>query len=129
MDTIADFLTRIRNAGAAKHEKVDIPSSNLRQGVAKILEENGYIKSFRVVPDGRQGIMRVYLRYLRNGQPAFTHLSRISRPSKRVYVRANEIPMVRSGYGLAILSTNRGVVSGQQATDAQVGGELLCKVW
>ena len=129
MDTIADFLTRIRNASASKHDKLDVPSSNIRKGIAQILEDYGYIKSYRVVPDGKQGVMRVYLRYLNDGTSPLKTMRRISRPGKRVYVKSDEVPKVRSGYGLAILSTNKGVVSGEQATDLKVGGELLCKIW
>lgn len=129
MDTIGNFLTRIRNAGMAKHEKVDIPSSLVRQGIAKVLQNQGYIRDFKVARDGKQGMMRVYLKYNEKGEPVIKHLSRVSRPSRRIYVKASEIPKVRSGYGLAILSTNKGILSGDEVTDNNVGGELLCKVW
>ncbi|MCB0392069.1 MAG: 30S ribosomal protein S8 [Bdellovibrionales bacterium] len=129
MDTIGDFLTRIRNAGMAKHEKVDFPCSTVRQGIAKVLQSQGYIRDFRVARDGKQGVMRVYLKYNEKGDPVIKHLSRVSRPSKRIYVRATEIPKVRSGFGLAILSTNKGILSGDDAVNQNVGGELLCKVW
>jgi len=129
MDMIGDFLTRIRNAGLAKHEKVDVPSSNMRVGLAQILQDNGYIRSFKVAKDGRQGIMRVYLRYLENGHHAITHISRVSRPGKRKYVKSSEIPEVRSGFGLLVLSTNKGILSGKDATKINVGGEVLCQVW
>ena len=129
MDTIADFLTRIRNAGLAKHDKVDVPSSNMREGIAKILEETGYIRSYRVAKDGRQGIMRVYLKYDDKGNHVINRVSRVSRPSRRRYVKADAVPKVRSGYGLAILSTNKGILSGEQATSQKVGGEVLCKLW
>jgi small subunit ribosomal protein S8 len=129
MDTIGEFLTRIRNAGAAKHEKVDIPSSNVRVGIAKILLENGYIRSFKVVRDGKQGVMRVYLKYNEKGRPVITAIDRVSRPGRRVYVKSTDIPRVRDGYGISILSTNRGVVDGDKAKVDNLGGELLCNVW
>lgn len=129
MDTIGDFITRIRNAGMARHEKVDVPNSNLRQGIAKVLQECGYIRSFKVARDGKQGVMRVYLKYNEKGDHTIKHLSRLSRPSKRLYVRSSEIPQVRSGFGLAILSTNKGIMSGERASEEKVGGELLCRVW
>lgn len=129
MDTIGEFITRIRNAGAARHEKVDIPSSNVRVGIAKILLENGYIRSFKVVRDGKQGVMRVYLKYNEKGRPVISAIDRVSRPGRRVYVKSTEIPRVRDGYGIAILSTNRGVVDGDKAKTDNLGGELLCNVW
>lgn len=129
MDTIGDFLTRIRNAGYAKHEKVDIPCSNVRKGIAKILEETGYIRSFRVVKDNKQGMMRVYLKYNETGSHVITNIERISKPSRRIYVRSNEIPKVRSGFGLSILSTNKGIISADTAQKENVGGEVLCQIW
>ncbi|MCB0356647.1 MAG: 30S ribosomal protein S8 [Bdellovibrionales bacterium] len=129
MDTIGDFLTRIRNAGMARHEKVDFPSSNVRQGIAQVLHTQGYIRDFKVARDGKQGVMRVYLKYTEKGEPVIKHLSRVSRPSKRIYVKATDIPKIRSGFGLAILSTNKGILSGDEATDQKVGGEFICKVW
>lgn len=129
MDTIGDFLTRIRNAGDAKHDKVDIPSSKVRQGIASVLEKTGYIRSFRVAKDGKQGVMRVYLKYDKGGVHVISNVNRVSRPSKRVYVRADDVPEVRSGYGLAIISTNKGIVSAEDAREQNVGGEVLCKVW
>ena len=129
MDTVGDFLTRIRNAGMAKHEKVDVPSSNLRKGIAKILMENGYIKNFREASDGKQGVMRVYLNFDSKGSTVINKLQRVSTPGKRVYVKSNEIPEVRSGFGLAIISTSKGVMSGKQAVESKVGGEYLLKVW
>lgn len=129
MDMIGDFLTRIRNAGAAAHEKVDVPSSNMRVGLAQVLQENGYIRSFKVAKDGRQGVMRVYLKYLPNGKHAMGNISRVSRPGRRFYVRSDEIPKVRSGFGLVLLSTNKGIVSGDDAVKMNIGGELLCQLW
>ena len=129
MDTVGDFLTRIRNAGMARHEKVDVPSSNLRKGIAKILMENGYIKNFREANDGKQGVMRVYLNYDARGNTVISKLQRVSTPGKRVYVKSSEIPQVRSGYGLAVISTSQGIMSGKEATQSKVGGEYLLKVW
>lgn len=129
MDKVADFLTRIRNAGMAKHEKVDIPSSNIRLGIAKVLQEAGYIRSYKHAKDDKQGVMRVYLRYNKNGDHVIKNVQRLSRPGKRSYVNVEQIPQVRSGYGLAILSTNKGIMSGDQAKNVNVGGELLCRVW
>lgn len=129
MDTIGEFLTRIRNAGASKHEKLDIPSSNVRVGIAKILLENGYIRSFKVVRDGKQGVMRVYLKYTEKGRPVISAIDRVSRPGRRVYVKSADIPKVRDGYGISIISTNRGVVDGDKAKTDNLGGELLCNVW
>ncbi len=129
MDTIGDFLTRIRNAGASKHEKLDIPASNVRVGIAKILLDQGYIRSFKVVRDGKQGVMRVYLKYSEKGKPVITAIDRVSRPGRRVYVKSSDIPEIRSGFGISILSTNRGVVDGDTAKKDNLGGELLCNVW
>jgi len=129
MDTIGDFLTRIRNAGASKHEKLDIPASNVRVGIAKILLDQGYIRSFKVVRDDKQGVMRVYLKYNEKGKPVITAIDRVSRPGRRVYVKSDDIPKVRDGFGISILSTNRGVVDGDTAKKDNLGGELLCNVW
>lgn len=129
MDTIGEFLTRIRNAGASKHEKLDVPSSNLRAGLAKILQETGYIRSFKTARDGKQGIMRVYLKYDERGQHVINTVKRISRPGRRVYVGSTEIPNVRSGYGICILSTNRGIMSSDEARKQNLGGEIICQLW
>lgn len=129
MDTVGDFLTRIRNAGTARHEKVDVPASNIRRGIASILKNHGYIKTYREAKDGKQGIMRVYLNYDRKGKHAIETLERISKPGKRVYIKANEIPKVRFGFGVAILSTSQGIMSGKEAVEKNLGGEFLIKVW
>ena len=129
MDTIGDFLTRVRNAGAARHEKLDIPASNVRVGIAKILLDQGYIRSFKVVRDGKQGVMRVYLKYNEKGKPIITAIDRVSRPGRRVYVQSKQIAPVRDGFGISILSTNRGVVDGDTAKKDNLGGELLCNVY
>jgi small subunit ribosomal protein S8 len=129
MDTVSQFLTLIRNAGSARHDKVDVPASNLRLGVAKILAENGYIRSFKVAKDSRQGVMRVYLKYDSKGNHAITSLNRVSKPGRRVYVKSAQIPTVRSGLGMCVLSTSQGILSGKDAIEKSLGGELLCKVW
>jgi len=129
MDKVGEFLTRIRNAGAAKHEKVDIPASRFRQGLAEILVKQGYIRSYKVAKDSKQGIMRVYLKYNEAGHHAIESISRVSRPGRRVYVRADQVPVVRSGMGVTILSTSMGLMSGTEAKEKNMGGELLCKVW
>ena len=129
MDTIGEFLTRIRNAGMAKHEKLDVPASNARVGIAKILLETGYIRSFKVARDGKQGVMRVYLKYNEKGRPLINTIDRVSRPGRRVYVKAKDIPEIRSGFGISILSTNRGIVDGDKAKVDNLGGEFLCQVW
>ncbi len=129
MDTISEFLTRIRNAGLARHEKVDVPSSNMRIGIAKILEANGLIRTFKVVKDSKQGIMRLYLKYGESGDHVINQIDRVSRPGRRVYVKSNEIPVIRSGLGMTIISTSQGLMSGLEAQKKNLGGELLAKVW
>lgn len=129
MDTIADFLTRVRNAGLAKHEKVDIPASKVRVGIANVLKDAGFIRNFKVVRDGKQGMMRVYLRYNDDGSHVITQIDRKSRPGRRFYIQKDAIPNVRSGFGLAVLSTSKGVMSGKDAAEQNVGGELICTVF
>lgn len=129
MDTISQFLTMIRNAGASKHEKVDLPASKMRAGIAQILVNEGYIRSFKVAKDSKQGIMRVYLKYDEAGNHAITAIDKVSKPGRRVYVKSDGIPTVRSGMGMTILSTSKGIMSGKQAADQKVGGELLCALW
>lgn len=129
MDTIAQFLTRIRNAGTARHEKVDIPASKLRVGLAEILANNGLIRSYKVAKDSKQGVMRVYLKYAETGEHVINKIERVSRPGRRVYVKSTEIPAVRSGLGMTIVSTSQGLMSGREAQKKNLGGELLCKVW
>jgi small subunit ribosomal protein S8 len=129
MDTIADFLTRIRNASLAKHDKVDVPSSNIRVGIAQVLKDAGYIENFKVVKDGKQGTMRLYLSYDGSGKCKITNIKRASTPGRRLYVAHDKIPNPRSGYGMSILSTNKGIMSGKAAIQNRVGGELICTVW
>lgn len=129
MDTVAEFLTRIRNAGMAGNEKVDVPSSNMRKGIVKILKDHDYIRDFHVVDDGKQGMMRIYLKYDKEGCHVIERLQRLSVPSCRVYVNAKNVPRVRNGYGISILSTSQGLMSGLEAKKKNVGGEVLCEVW
>ncbi|GIL17996.1 MAG: 30S ribosomal protein S8 [Oligoflexia bacterium] len=129
MDTIAQFLTRIRNAGVAKHEKVDMPASKVRVGIAEILVNSGLIRSYKVAKDSKQGIMRVYLKYNEAGDHAISTIQRVSRPGRRVYIKATEVPVVRSGLGTSILSTSKGLMTGADAKEKNLGGELICKIW
>lgn len=129
MDTIAQMLTVIRNASAAKLEKVDMPASKLRESVAKLLVTEGFARSYKVARDSKQGIMRVYLKYDEAGNPGFTNLEKVSTPGRRVYIKADKIPVVRSGTGQAIISTSKGLLTGKEAKAKQLGGELLCMVW
>lgn len=129
MDTVAEFLTRVRNAGSAKHEKVDLPASNLRLAIAKVLVDQGFVRSVRSAKDSKQGVMRVYLKYTATGEHAINSIDRVSRPGRRVYVKSDELMPVKSGLGISIISTPKGILSGDEAKKMNVGGELLCKVW
>lgn len=129
MDTIAQFLTMVRNAGEAKHEKLDMPASKVRAGIAQILVEEGFIRSFKVAKDSKQGIMRLYLKYDENGKHVVNSIRKVSKPSIRVYVKSNEIPVVRSGLGISIISTSKGIMSGKKAAELKLGGELLATIW
>ena len=127
-DVIADMLTRIRNANDAKHESVDIPASNLKKSIAEILLEEGYIKSFQIVEDGKQGIIRVALKYV--GKQKVIHgLRRVSKPGLRIYSNCEDMPKVMNGLGVAIVSTSKGVMTDKKARELNVGGEILAFVW
>ena len=128
-DPIADLLTRIRNAGMAKHQKLDIPSSTLKVAVATVLRDLGYIKNFKTISDDKQGILRIYLKFDEDNLHVIHEIRRISTPGRRVYVNKDEIPMVKNGLGCAILTTSKGVLADAAARDAQVGGEIICTVW
>ena len=128
-DPIADMLTRIRNAGKAKFQTVDIPGSKLKVELAKILKTNGYIKNYKYVDDGKQGMLRLYLKYLADGDHAIFGLERVSKPSRRVYTATKDIKPVYNGLGIAIISTSRGIMTDIQAKKENVGGEILCNVW
>ena len=127
-DPIADMLTRIRNAGSAKHATVDIPASNMKKAIAEILLEEGYIKNYQIINDGLQGIIRVTLKYNGN-EKAITGLRRVSKPGLRVYAGADELPRVLRGLGIAIISTSKGIMTDKKARAAHVGGEVLAFVW
>lgn len=127
-DPIADMLTRLRNAGQAGHKWVDMPVSKLKVEIAKILTENYFVHAHKVLDDGKHGVLRVYLKY-HDGQPVIRHLERVSRPGRRTYVGAGDIPRVRNGLGMAILSTSAGLLSDRSARRQGVGGELMAKVW
>ena len=128
-DPIADMLTRIRNAGVAKHETVDVPASKMKKAIAEILLEEGYIKSFQIIDDGTQGIIRITLKYLPGKEKAIQGLKRVSKPGLRVYVGADELPRVLRGLGIAIVSTSKGVMTDKAARAAHIGGEVLAFVW
>ena len=127
-DPIADMLTRIRNAGSARHETVDIPNSKMKKAIAEILLEEGYIKSFQLIDDGTQGVIRVTLKYLPGKEKAIQGLRRVSKPGLRVYAGADELPQVLRGLGIAIISTSKGIMTDSQARHEGVGGEVLCFV-
>jgi len=128
-DPIADMLTRIRNANLVYHESVDIPASNLKKELARILKQEGFIRDYRVIDDGKQGIVRIYLKYGANKQRVISGLKRISKPGRRVYARRDEIPRVLGGLGVAVLSTSRGIMTDKEARKLGVGGEVICYVW
>jgi small subunit ribosomal protein S8 len=128
-DPIADMLTRIRNAARASHDSADIPGSRMKINIAKVLKSEGYIKNFRIVSDGRHRMIRVFLNYDEHGQPVIGGLKRVSKPSRRVYCRHDEIPAVLGGFGINIVSTSKGLVTDKQAREQSVGGEIVCSVW
>ena len=128
-DPIADMLTRIRNAGSAKHDTVDVPASKMKKAIAEILLEEGYIKSFQLVDDGTQGVIRIALKYLPGKEKAIQGLRRVSKPGLRVYAGADELPRVLRGLGIAIVSTSKGVMTDKAARAQHIGGEVLAFVW
>ena len=128
-DVIADMLTRIRNANDAKHETVDVPASNLKKSIAQILLEEGFIKNYQIVEDGKQGIIRVTLKYAAGKQKVIHGLRRVSKPGLRIYSNCEEMPKVMNGLGIAIVSTSKGVMTDKKARQANVGGEILAFVW
>lgn len=128
-DVIADMLTRIRNANDAKHESVDVPASNLKKSIAEILLEEGYIKNYQIVEDGKQGIIRIALKYAPGKQKVIHGLRRVSKPGLRIYSNCEDMPKVMNGLGIAIVSTSKGVMTDKKARQANVGGEILAFVW
>ena len=128
-DPIADMLTRIRNAGSAKFNSVDIPGSSLKVELAKVLKDEGYIRNYKFVKDNKQGVLRVYLKFGPENQHVIYEIERVSKPSRRVYVKSKELKPVLSGTGVAILSTSKGIMTDKEARTQNVGGEVLCRVW
>ena len=128
-DPIADMLTRVRNALSARHPKVDVPSSKVKMEMARILKEEGYILNFKVAEEGPKRTIKIYLKYATNTEPVISHIERVSRPGCRVYVGSQEIQRVLGGLGINILTTPRGVMTGNAARKEGVGGEVLCQVW
>nr|WP_320048444.1 30S ribosomal protein S8 [uncultured Desulfuromonas sp.] len=128
-DPISDMLTRIRNAGMAKHQKLEMPSSKMKVAIASVLKDQGYIKNFKSINDGVQGTLRIYLKYDEKNLHVIHEIKRESTPGRRVYVGSNEIPNVKNGLGCAIVSTSQGVLPDVAAREAQIGGELICTVW
>ncbi|MFD1708098.1 30S ribosomal protein S8 [Siminovitchia sediminis] len=128
-DPIADLLTRIRNANMVRHEKLEVPASKLKRDIAEILKQEGFIRDFEFIEDNKQGIIRIFLKYGANNERVITGLKRISKPGLRVYAKANEVPKVLNGLGIAIVSTSQGVLTDKEARAKQVGGEVLAYVW
>ena len=128
-DPIADLLTRIRNATMVRHDRTDVPASKMKLEIAKILKQEGFIRTFKLLEEGPQGTIRIYLKYADDGEPAIHGLRRVSRPGRRVFKGVEGLPKVRNGLGVAVVSTNRGVLTDDQARSQSVGGEVLCEVW
>ena len=128
-DPIADFLTRIRNANMVMHEKVEIPASKTKVALAEILKNEGFIKDYEQIEDGKQGIIRVYLKYGPNREKVITGLKRISKPGLKVYCKKDEVPKVLGGLGIAIISTSKGIMTDKEARKLGLGGEVICYVW
>lgn len=128
-DPIADMLTRIRNAGKAKFNSVDIPGSKLKTELAKVLKDEGFIKNYKFINDGKQGILRVYLKYGSGQTHAIFGIQRVSKPSRRMYVGSKELMPVLNGMGIAVLSTSRGIMTDRRARQENIGGEVLCHIW
>ena len=128
-DTIADILTRIRNASSARHAPVDVPASNVKKAITQILLDEGYIKGFQVIEDGKQGVIRITLKYSENRSPVITGLRRVSKPGLRIYSSCEDMPKVRKGLGIAIVSTSKGIMTDKKARELNVGGEVLAFVW
>lgn len=128
-DPIADMLTRIRNANMARHEKLELPASTLKKQIAEILKREGFVRDYEFVEDNKQGVLRIFLKYGLNDQRVITGLKRISKPGLRVYAKADELPRVLNGLGIAIVSTSKGILSDKEAREQTIGGEVLAYVW
>ena len=128
-DVIADMLTRIRNAGTAKHETVDVPASNVKNAIAQILVEEGYVKEVQIIDDGKQGVIRIYLKYTENKKPVISGIKRISKPGLRIYSSKDELPKVLGGLGVAVISTSKGIMTDKKARNLGIGGEVMAYIW
>ncbi|MCX8044371.1 MAG: 30S ribosomal protein S8 [Desulfobacterota bacterium] len=128
-DPIADMLTRIRNANKARFASVEVPASTMKVNIAKILKQEGYIKNYKVIQDNKQGMLQIFLKYGKKGEPVISEIRRVSKPSRRIYVDKNTIPAVRNGLGLAILTTSRGMMTDKEARQQGIGGEVICTFW
>lgn len=128
-DPIADMLTRVRNASAVLHDTVDVPASNIKRELARILLEEGYIKGYDVIEDGKQGLIRIQLKYSKTGDKVITGIKKISKPGMRVYADRYNVPKVLNGIGISVISTSKGIVTDKQARELGVGGEVICYVW
>ena len=128
-DPIADMLTRIRNANTAKHATVDVPASRVKKDITQILVDEGYVKGFQLIEDGKQGVIRITLKYGDNKSPVITGLRRVSKPGLRIYSSCADMPKVRKGLGIAIVSTSKGIVTDKKARELNVGGEVLAYIW
>lgn len=128
-DSIADLLTRIRNASSAKHETVEIPASNMKKAICQILADEGYIKGYTVIEDGKQGVIKVTLKYGEGKTPVISGLRRVSKPGLRIYSNVEDMPRVMKGLGIAVISTSKGVMTDRQARKENVGGEVLAFIW
>ena len=128
-DVVADMLTRIRNANSAKHESVEIPASNLKKAIAQILLDEGYIKAYEIIDDGKQGTIKVTLKYGENKQRIIQGLRRVSKPGLRIYAASQDLPKVKNGLGVAIISTSKGIMTDKEARKQNIGGEVLAFVW
>jgi small subunit ribosomal protein S8 len=128
-DPISDMMTRIRNATTVRHDRTDVPASKMKLELAKILKQEGYIRTFKLLEEGPQGVLRIYLKYADDGEPVIHGMKRISKPGRRVYRSVRDLPKVRAGLGVAVISTNRGVITDEQARSLSVGGEVLCEIW
>jgi small subunit ribosomal protein S8 len=128
-DPIADMLTRLRNATVVRHDRTDLDASKIKMEIAKILKQEGYIRTFKFLEKGPQGLIRLYLKYADDGEPVIHGLKRVSKPGCRIYRSVSDLPKVRNGLGIAVISTSRGVLTDEQARSLQVGGEVLCEIW
>ena len=128
-DPIADMLTRVRNASSVHHDTVDVPASNIKKELARILLEEGYIKGYDVIEDGKQGLIRIQLKYGKAGEKVITGIKKISKPGMRVYADKTNVPKVLNGIGISVISTSKGILTDKQARELGVGGEVICYVW